>query len=82
MMRHIRSDGFQVVGIGGTSSVELYFGDRSLVSYAINYKTAVAILRFLVRWWFLDAYCGLRGRYEAWKLSRDLNRKASSCQQP
>lgn len=81
-MRHVRSDGFQVVGVGGASSVELYFGDRSLVAYAINYRAALAILRFLARWWILDTWCGLRGRYLAWKLSRDLNRKAASWPQP
>lgn len=81
-LHHTRSDGFQVVGVGSAASVELYFGERSLVAYALNYRTAFAVLRFLLRWWVLDTWCGLRGWYQARKLDRQLDRKAASWPKP
>lgn len=69
-------DGSEVTLVAQGDAFDLYLGTPGrMYNFSLTPRTAVRLGLWLVRWWVMVTWCGMKLRLWTWALSRQLERQ-------
>lgn len=74
--RWAQPDGSEVTLVAHGDAFDLYIGGPGpMYNFSLTPRTAVSLALWLVRWWIIVTWCGMKLRLWTWALSRQLERQ-------